>query len=247
MVDLIRINDNAITSDDLIMNLKFNNDLDELVDQMVKDRLLLLGAEKAGISASTEEVQDTADTLRRVLGLHRAADIHAYLDRMQATVDDFEKFVTDMVVTSKMTQHLTGDDSIEEYYKLNSPKFDTVTLGHIGVLNESLANEIVATLEEEPKRFPDLADEHSVAESAGDGGILGTVRRGQMDPQIESKIFNAQLKAPIGPVGEAEGPFDIFMVVEKTPASLDSYTRGEVRQAILDDWFAESAKEVAFD
>lgn len=245
MVDLIKINDDAITSDELIMHLKFNNDLDDLLDQLVKDRLLMLGAEKAGVSATAEEVQESSDRLRRVLGLHRAADVHSYLDTMQATVDDFEAFVTGLVVKGKMTQHLTNEEKVGEYFKLNSPKFETVTLGHIGVVQEGVASEIVAMLEEDPTRFPDLAEEHSISDNAGEGGLLGTVRRGQVDPRIESKIFNSELKVPIGPVGEDDGPFDIFMVLEKTPASLDAYTEGEVRRAILDDWFTETVKEVS--
>jgi parvulin-like peptidyl-prolyl isomerase len=245
MVDLVKINDEPITSEEVILHLKFNNELDYILDQMIRDRLLALGAEKAGIEAMPEELQERADQLRRVLGLHRAADVHAYLDRLQASVSDFQQFVAGLVIKNKMTQEITSDEKMEAYFRLHSPKFDTVTLGHIAVLEQGVANELVAMLEEEPSLLADLAREHSISDTAEDGGLLGTVRRGQVDPRVESRIFNAELRVPIGPVGEEDGPFDIFMVLEKNAATLDEPTRGEVRRAILDEWVTEAVKEVS--
>ena len=245
MAELVRIDDEVITTENFILRLRFNNRLDGLLDQMIKERLLVRAARKNGLSASSDEVQLRADEIRRLLGLHRAAEMHAYLDGLHATVEDFENFVTDLILKNRMVEEITSDKKVEEHFKLNSPKFDTVELGHIVVAEEGVANELYATLEDDPKQFPDLAVKYSIADTGPDGGIIGTVRRGVLNPAVEGKIFNGELHKPIGPFGDEGGPYEIFMVVGRHPAKLDEFTRDEVRQALLGGWFNETVKEVA--
>ena len=103
MSELLKIDDEVISTEDFVKLLKFTGRYDELMEDIVKDKLTIHAARKQGISAGAEEIQERADQLRRVRGLHRASDMNRYLDRTGITLDDFEKFVTEMLLHEKMT------------------------------------------------------------------------------------------------------------------------------------------------
>ena len=72
MTDLIKIDDEVISSDDFVKLLRFTGRYDELMEDIIKDKLTIHAARKQGIEVSPEEIQDRADQVRRVRGLHRA-------------------------------------------------------------------------------------------------------------------------------------------------------------------------------
>ena len=98
MTDLVKIDDEIITTEDFVKLLKFTGRFEDLIEDIVKDKVTVHAASKQGVTVSADEVQERADQLRRVRGLHRAADMNKYLDRTGLTLDDFEQLVTEMLL-----------------------------------------------------------------------------------------------------------------------------------------------------
>jgi len=244
MTDLIKIDDEVITSEDFVKLLRFTGRFDELLDDIVKDKLTIHAARKQGIDISPEEIQERADQVRRVRGLHRAVDMNQYLDTNGLSLDDFEQLITEMLLHEKMNEQVSSDVAVEEYFSLNSPKFDSIEVSHIVLDTEGKAREIMAILEDDPDSFEELAREHSISDTSEDGGYIGKVLRGALQTEVEAKVFNASEGDLLGPfASDDEVCFEIFTINVKTPSSLNEDTTEEVKRMIKDEWITARAQE----
>lgn len=250
MTDLVRLEGESITADDFIRSLRFMGKFDSLLEDLVRNKVVVLAARKSGMEVTEEEVQERADQLRRVMGLHRSADMLVYLEGMGASVEDFGNHVTEMLLHEQKEKEVTRSAAVEEYFKLNSPRFDAVEIAHIVMSSEGAAREIMAMVEDDPSDFSSLAAEHSVVDTKYKGGVIGNVTRGSLssDNEHEAKIFNSNENVPIGPFSSPDGKrFEIFMVLEKHPAKLDQPTTKEIERVLFKDWVNTTAREFSID
>jgi parvulin-like peptidyl-prolyl isomerase len=133
---------------------------------------------------------------------------------------------------------------VEEYFKLNSPKFDSIEVSHILLDTEGKAKEMISYLNDDPDSFADMAREHSLADTREEGGVIGRVLRGQLKTDIEAKVFNASPGDLLGPFPAADGTFyEIFAVTAKHPATLDEDVKGEIRRLLREEWLMARAQE----
>ena len=199
---LVKLNNEEITTDFLIKYLKINGQFQEIMDKLLSERITVHIARDKDLAVSDEEVQEHIDQVRRILGLHRAKDTLEYIDSLGFTVDEYGEYIRDDLLRNKMLNIVCSEENIEEYLKLNSPKFDTVQLRHILVTSEGQARELVALLEDDPDAFEEMAQEHSLAmDTARSGGSLGAVTRDMLSEELEAKVFNAA-------DGDILGPFE---------------------------------------
>lgn len=244
MAEVFRIDDEVIDADEFVKLLKLTGRFESLIEDLVKEKLTSHAAKRQRVALDSDEVQERADQLRRVRGLHRAADMNRYLDSLGVTLDDFEAFVIDMLYYEKMIEQVCDDAAIDEYFKLNSPKFDAIEVSHIMVDSEGQAKEISSILEEEPDAFEELVAEYSLSDTRDSNGRIGRVLRGALPPEVEGKVFNAgegEIIGPFATVGETF--FEIFRIDRKESASLTDETRGEVKRTLREQWFAAKARE----
>jgi peptidylprolyl isomerase len=227
-----------------VRNLKLTGQFEALLEQFVRDRLAVLGARKAGIQVTEAEIQERADQFRRVRGLHRAADTNKYLDALRVTVEEFESFIKNSLYQEKILGKVCSDQAMQGYFKLNSPKFDSIEVSHIVLDSEAKAREMIAVLRDDPESFDEMAREHSIAETKEKGGLIGKVLRGSLRSDVEAKIFNAAVGDLLGPFASGDRTaFEIFRVNAKHPARLDDDTGTEVRRLLREDWLHTRARE----
>lgn len=244
MAGIVRIDDEVITTDDFIRSLKLTGQFEGLVEQLVRDRLTVRAAKQSGLPITAEQIQERADQFRRILGLHRAADTNHYLDALGVSLDEFEAFITDSLYQEKMLEQVCNDNAVEQYFKLNSPKFDSVEVSHIVLDAEGKAREMMSVLQEEPEAFAELAREHSVGDTRERGGLIGKVLRGSLKADIEARVFNAKPGELLGPFPSPDRAFfEIFCVNAKHPATLDEDTAAEVRRLLREQWLMARAQE----
>jgi parvulin-like peptidyl-prolyl isomerase len=244
MTDLVKIDEEVITTEDFVKLLRFTGVFDSLIEDIIKDKLTVHAAKKAGITITTEELQERADQLRRAKGLHRAVDMTRYLDATRITLDDLEQYLAEMLYHEKMLEQIGRDEAVDEYFNLNAPKFDSIEISHILVDSEGKAREIMAILEDDPDSFGELAREHSLADTREDGGYVGRVLRGALRGDVEAKVFNATEGDLLGPFPSAdESYFEIFTVNAKRPAAFNEDIVAEVRRLLRDEWIAARARE----
>lgn len=244
MATIVRIDDEVISTEEFIRTLKLTGQFEGLLDQLVRDKVAALSARQQEIAVTQEEVQERADQYRRVRGLHRAADMNRYLDAINVSLDEFEKFITDSLYQDKALAAVCSDRAVEDYFKLNSPRFDAMEIGHIVVDTEGKARELMAYLADDPDGFAEMAAEHSMADSRERGGTIGRVLRGSLRGDIEAKVFNAAPGDLLGPFPSADrGSHEIFKVCARHPARLDEDTATEIRRLLREQWLLARAQE----
>jgi len=244
MTSVVKIDGDAIALAEFVRTLKLTGQFEALLEQFVRDRLTVLGAKKAGIQVSEAEIQERADQFRRARGLHRAADTNKYLDGMRITLDEFEAFIAASVYQEKMLRKVCDDQAVQGYFKLNSPKFDSIEVSHIVLDSEAKAREMIAVLRDDPDSFEEMAREHSIADTRERGGVIGKVLRGSLRSDVEAKVFNAAAGDLLGPfVSGDRTVFEIFRVNAKQPAHLDDDTATEVRRLLREEWLRARARE----
>jgi peptidylprolyl isomerase len=179
-----------------------------------------------------------------VRGLHRAADMNNYLDAIGVSLEDFEAFITDGLYQEKMMDQVCNQKAVDEYFQLNSPKFDSMEVSHIVVDTEGKAKELMSYLADDPDSFAEMAREHSLADTREQGGLIGKVLRGSLKSDVEAKVFNAEVGDLLGPFPSLDKSFyEIFMVNAKYPAVLDEDTAAEVRRLLREQWLMARAQE----
>jgi len=244
MTTIVRVDDEVIGCEEFLRTLKLTGRFEGLLEQIVRDRLTVRAAKKQGIRVSPEEIQERADQFRRARGLHRATDTNRYLDRLGVTLDEFEAFTTDSLYQEKMMNQVCSDQAVEKYFKLNSPKFDSIEVSHIVLDAEGKAKEMISLLQDDLDCFAEMAREHSIANTREHGGVIGKVLRGSLRNDVEAKVFNAGVGDLIGPFASPDRSFfEIFTVNAKKPAKLDEETAIEVRRLLREEWLAARAQE----
>ena len=244
MTTLVNIDNDAVDVAEFLRTLKLNGQFEGLIEQIVRDRLTVHAAKRQGLQVSEAEIQERADQFRRVRGLHRASDTNKYLDAMQVTLDEFEAFIVDGLYQEKMMAHVCGDAAVESYFKLNSPRFDSIEVSHIVLDAEGKAKEMMSVLADEPDSFAEMAREHSITDTREQGGQIGKVLRGSLRTDVESKVFNAGVGDLLGPFASADRTaFEIFRVDAKHSARLDNDTATEVRRLLREEWLRARAQE----
>jgi peptidyl-prolyl cis-trans isomerase C len=94
---------------------------------------------------------------------------------------------------------------------------------------------IAQKLKRSPNRFADQARKHSECPSALEGGRLGSVRRGQLFPQLDAALFTLREGALSG-VLESEVGFHLLLCEKVMPARSIPFSRAEPRiRTILDE------------
>lgn len=244
MTAIVRIDDEVIGTDDFIRTLKLSGQFEGLVEQQVRDKLTVQAAKKQGLRLAPDEVQERADQFRRSQGLHRAADMNQYLDTLAVSLDEFEQFITDGLYQEKMMAQICSEQAVEQYFKLNSPRFDSVEVSHIVLDTEGKAKEMMSVLTDDPGSFAEMAREHSIGEARERGGVIGKVLRGALKPDVEARIFNAGVGDLLGPFPSPDHSFyEIFTVNARFPARLDEETATEVRRLLREEWLMARAQE----
>jgi peptidyl-prolyl cis-trans isomerase C len=92
----------------------------------------------------------------------------------------------------------------------------------------SRIDRIASKLKRSPKRFADQARRYSECPSALDGGKLGTIRRGQLFPQLDSVLFSMQ-EGAISDVVETEVGFHLLLCEKVTWARAAPFSTVEQR------------------
>lgn len=243
-MNLIRINDETISSDSFVQLLKFSGRFDEIIDDIVREKLAVHEAKRMGVKVPTEAIQIRSDQLRRVNGLHRSVEMQRYLEALKATPDDYEHYVSDMLYYEAVMDKVVTKEAVEKYFRLNSPRFDSIDVSHIVVESEGKARELLAMLKDEPRRFAEFAHEHSIADTGEHGGHIGRVLRGALHGDVEAKVFHAKEGEVLGPFPAPDGTcYELFMVNSKKAGVLDEDTSTEIRRILREEWLAKQATE----
>lgn len=190
--------EDALSSDEgkkVLENVK-----EQLLNDMITQRLILQKAAAMKIVTTPEEVNEELDRLIEQFGGREEFD-----QILNERGMDLEKLKTDIeyqLTVEKIMQEITkgivvSDAEVREYYDNNPDEFkeypDEVKARHILVDTEEEAKEILKKLKEGAD-FAELAKEYSKdTSSKEEGGDLGYFNRGIMVPEFDKAVFEMEV------------------------------------------------------
>jgi peptidylprolyl isomerase len=215
----------------------------ETVLEHLAERVAVVeAARREGSGATADELQAESDDWRRVLGLHRAQAMNAWLASAGYTIEEFEDEMELRVVRRKKRGSFSARE-LEACFAEGRSDFDRARISQIVVASEGLALELVAQVSSEKRDFHELASRHSLDETTRDvGGRLGWVRRRALPPELAGRVFSAKPGACAAPVAIGGGEFLVVLVHETRAAELDAATEEELRDLLLERWLESVAK-----
>ena len=212
-----------------------------LVDELIGELLIKDRADRLAITVTDAEVKEAITRLKQQYGIETDAQFEDSLRQSGMTRIDMEARLRDTLITNKVfgrelrsRQELTDPELRERY---NREK-ESYRLPERAVLREI----VILKPETEPKRaeakqraedlgaaarkpgtdFTNLASTMSESGSREKGGEIGEVAKGDLVPELDQAVFNAQSGAVIGPV-ETKSAWHILKVEQRLPSEIPAF------------------------
>ena len=183
----------------------------QFLTRLIETRLQLQEAEREKVVVDDSEVdEELAERMKR-FGTHSQAEIEALIKSQGLSVDAVKRRVRDSVrigkvVRRKVTLRVSvTEEEIDRYLAQNRDKLETGLTYHARHIlvtpagsseaaweSARIRAELIRALLVDGSDFGELARTHSMDASARDGGDLGTLKRGELAPEIEAQILKLE-------------------------------------------------------
>ena len=221
--------------------------LNHLVRQMgVADNLGFLGeiarrelvrqlAVREGISTTLEAVHREVDGWRYKHRLERVEDTEAWLARRGITLQDIAADA-ELRLLERMLSDKVASGKIEPYFARHTLDFDEAEVCWIFHRDRGVIDEIGLQTRADGADFCAMAREFSQDErTRSAGGFMGRIRRQQLPKGISARVFAASPGEIFGPE-KAAGGFELYMLQQNYPATLDDRVTSEIRHILFSQW-----------
>jgi parvulin-like peptidyl-prolyl isomerase len=233
----------------------------KILQDAIDEILILQKAEDAGIRAPSAWIDEAIDGIKKENKITSDEQMQEALAREGLTLaelrQNIERGVVRRIVMQRDVQpkiEVAEADVRAEYERLKASEFTkpaTVTLQELLVAEdkggEALARELAARARG-GEDFQTLARTYSTAASRTNGGDLGQLAQGELNPALEKVAF----ETPVGSVSDplpVEGGYRVIRVVAKTTGSVTPFdgVKDRVRDRLMmtrfdkayDDYVAE--------
>lgn len=185
---------------------------DSAIQELILRKLMLDQAEKAGISAASDE-----ETIGNLL-------------RQEVTFNEVDEASCRHFYDENSTSFMQGEMAAASHILFTPGE------GLGASLVKAKAEGILAELQKNPSAFPTLAREHSACPSGQEGGALGQFGRGQMVPEFEQAVFSTEPGQITPELIETQFGYHIIQVTDRKGGDLVSFDEVKERlQAYLTD------------
>jgi len=220
----------AVVSDRTLRNL--------VLDQMVSDKLLYLGAQEKNITVDDEAVKAEVSRIMERMGKNKFENS---LSKAHLKIEDFTQLVRERLVVDKFAQSLVSEDDIKEdavkdYYKTSPTPFlvpETVNVRFIQTPTKERAEAIVKELKE-GKNFDKVAD--SLQNETGiTVSSYSWAQPSYFSAGIADALKSIKVGSYDGPVKSGSG-FFIFRVKERQHERAKTFdeAKDEIKKLLLD-------------
>jgi parvulin-like peptidyl-prolyl isomerase len=229
-----------LTLGGLLKRLQVQARLGPLIREALARQYVLDQARAAGLSVTTEELQQATSAYRRRRHrLSAAADTHAWLLGRGLSVDDFQAGLEESLLAAQLKQHLTAPQA-EGHFAAHRAGFELLRLALVRVERDDLAGELASQVRDEGRGLGDVAREHGLPVARH------WLLRQDLDGPLAEAVADAATAELVGPVATPEG-LALAVLEERRPAELDAAARQRLQDELFEGWLAERMKEATFD
>mgnify|MGYP001159362110 CR=1 FL=1 len=225
-----------------------------ILNRMIDSILIEQEAAKLGITVQDEEVTGTVKNILSQKNL-TLDDFEKILEKEGMSLDAYKKEVKEQMTRSRVIRRelrsaiAVSEEEIGEYYTKHRAEYEGQTAVRLRQIvlffpdndDEGMKGKIKTDMEAILKRlksgepFEKLASQFSQAPTARDGGDIGFVERGVMNPDMEQIAFSME-PGQISGIIESTTGLSIITVTEKRGDGTRGFesVRDEIKDRIMD-------------
>jgi peptidyl-prolyl cis-trans isomerase SurA len=237
---------------------------DRLLQTIIENRIQLQEAGREKITAEDSEVQEQLNDIMKKVNAPSQKEFEEVLQQQGLTLDGVKKRLRDQILVQRITRRKVAlrisvtEQEIDNYLKANREKLETgltFEARHILFLPDAGKAEAgwtaarqraerVYALAVEGQDFAVLAKEYSEDPSGKDGGSLGTLKRGELTPEIEQAILRLSPGETSRPTRSPVG-YHLFHLVARETLSGEALTqaRSQIRDILYREKYDARLKE----
>ena len=209
---------------------------EEVLDNMITEKIMYLRAQELNISISEIELENKIKEIKKDYGGDFTSQFAQENVKYENWKEDFKKemLLQKLIATDVNAKIKISDDEAKDYFnehRNNYKKESRVRVAQIVVRDLAAAKKAVERLNA-GEDFAKVAASMSIGPEAHHGGDLGFVTRRVMPEPLDKTIFKMQINE-ISPIVQSSYGFHIFKVLEIQPARAGNFT--DVREDVIAD------------
>lgn len=226
----------------------------QVLDALILRRLQLQEAVKERVTVEEAEVTKTIEEIKQQNGFKSDGELVAALAQEHLTLEEFKTKIREQLIVERLlirkvrTAVVVSEEEILQHYKATAQEFQqapAVRLRHILIrlpdppspqdltIAQARADEVFQKLKG-GTAFATVAAQYSDGAAAKEGGDLGVIRQGEMDPALEAAAF-ALKPGEVSTLIRTAAGFNIIKVEERIAPQLamDPKVRETIRQKLF--------------
>ena len=226
----------------------------DLLRDLIDNSLLLQKGKEEGINVEAESIKQL-DQMRKQLNLASMEDLEKAVTAQGMSFEDYkahmkEQMITRQVVQREVQSHVQiAKEDVAKFYEEHKKEMEhpeRVYLREIMVSTDGKSGDALEAAKKKaadlvvrarkPDDFGALASKESEDASAQKGGDMGFWQKGQLDPQLEAKVFAAKTGDVLDPI-EVKGGLLILKIEVHQAAGIP--TLAEVDGQIQENLYVE--------
>jgi len=209
---------------------------EEVLDNMITEKIMYLRAQELNISISEIELENKIKEIKKDYGRDFTGLFAQENIKYENWKEDFKKemLLQKLIAMDVNAKIKISDDEAKDYFnehRNNYKKESRVRVAQIVVRDLAAAKKGVERLNA-GEDFAKVAASMSIGPEAHHGGDLGFVTRGVMPEPLDKTIFKMQVNE-ISPIVQSSYGFHVFKVLESQPARAGNFT--DVREDVIAD------------
>ena len=236
----------------------------QILQNLILQRLQLQEARKQGLSASPSEVTSALEDLKRQNSLKSDEELKAALSRERLTLEQLKKGLEEQIILAKLinkeirSKVIVTEEEIQRHYQENRERFKRAAEVKLRYILIAVPKEASAEKVAEAKKraeealsalqggadFAEVAKAYSDGPTAKDGGELGRMKREELNPELAKAAFTLPIGGVSGLIRTPAG-FNIIQVEERTadPYMSLAEAKESIRATLFEEKLQATMKE----
>ncbi|WP_204140830.1 peptidylprolyl isomerase [Halomicronema sp. CCY15110] len=234
-MDLLKIGDRVLQSDELVPLLSKTNLLSRVIQEVIIDDAIV------GIDLTEDEIKVAEAAFCQRNQISNPEEANAWAKQQYGTPDLVRTTaIRDQQLAKFKTQQFGKD--LESYFLQRKSRLDRVLYSLIRTSQLGLAQELYFRIHDDGQPFADLAKDYSEGQEAKTGGLIGPVELSVPNPALAG-LLSVSKPGQIWPPKRI-GEWYVVVRLEKFfPAQLDEPTKDRLLEELFQTWMREQLQK----
>jgi len=235
VMDLLKVGDRVLTSEELVPLLSKTNLLSRLIQEVIIDDAIV------DIELTAEELESAEAEFCQRNKITNPEEANAWAEQQYSTPDLIRTIaIRDKKLTKFKIQTFTKE--VESYFLQRKGRLDRVLYSLIRTSQMGLAQEIYFRVHDDGQPFAELAKEYSEGQESKTGGLIGPVELSVPHPALAG-LLSVSKPGQIWPPKRI-GEWYVVVRLEKFfPAQLDDATKERLIDEMFQTWMREQLQK----